>query len=72
MTGQQFLDEGYLGHGIPHKKIDDFIGDYIALGTGQKLMKYKASNQTVDHNYKGHHAGLRPEEMLVPLIVYKK
>lgn len=69
MSRTAFLDKGYLGSGTAHKKVDDFIGDYIAIGTGQKLLKYRTANLAVDHDFKGHHAGLRPEEMLIPLIV---
>lgn len=72
MTGTEFIEAGWLGNGTPHKKIDDFIGNYMAVGTGQKLLKYRTVNITGEHDFAAHHAGLRPEEMLVPLIVYSK
>lgn len=71
LSKEAFLSQGFLGQGDPHPKIDDFIGDYMALATGQHLIKYRADNLAVDYHFKGHHAGLRKEEMLVPLIIYK-
>ena len=40
------------------------LGDYIAIGKTQKIMKLHARG----HNFKGHHTSLT-EEMLVPLII---
>lgn len=70
-TKEAFLQTGYLGKGIAHPKVDDFLGNYIAVGTGRKLLRYRTMNLTVDHQYLGHHAGQTPEEMMVPLILYR-
>ena len=66
---EAFLTEGLLGTGRPHPKVDDFLGDYLAVAKGHKILKYRTHNLKVDYPFKGHHAGLRPEEMRVPLIL---
>lgn len=72
LSRDSFISQGYLGKGLPHNKIDDFIGDYMAIGIGQHLIKYRTANLAVDYDFKGHHAGFREEEMLVPLIMVRK
>ncbi|MDD3957452.1 MAG: alkaline phosphatase family protein [Candidatus Izemoplasmatales bacterium] len=51
-----------------HPKLQEFIGDYLAIAVGNKYF------HLVDGSFvmKGQHAGVRTEEMLVPLIVYQK
>lgn len=70
LSKEDFLSKNLLGTGKIHPKVDDFLGDYIAIGLSQKLLKYRAENLAVDHDFKAHHAGLRHEEMTVPLIIY--
>lgn len=68
-TKDEFLKTNLMGNGTPHKKIDDFLGDYIAiaisdtsinLGTYLSKPKIKLSD----------HCGLTKNEMEVPFIVY--
>ena len=69
MTKQEFLDKNFLGYGEKHPKIDDFIGNYIALsiaGSIIRLETYLAEGKPVK---KSTHCGLTTEEMEVPLIV---
>lgn len=63
------LDSGILGKGKPHKKITDFIGNYLACGITNKLLQYRKLTTGAHKAYKGHHAGLTKEEMMVPLII---
>lgn len=69
MSKEEFLDSGYLGHYSAHPKTIDFIGDYVAIATGNKILKYRTLNLTTEHHFKAHHAGLTSEEMLIPLII---
>jgi len=72
MTKNEFLyDYKFLGEGEKHKKIDDFIGNYIALsvaGSSIRLETYLAEGKPVK---KSTHCGLSSEEMEVPVIVLK-
>ena len=69
MTKEEFLDKHYLGDGEKHPKIDDFIGNYMALSTSSSIIvleTYLAPGKPVK---KSTHCGLTKEEMEVPLIV---
>jgi len=58
-----------FGHGPNHKNFDDYIGDYIAVGIENSLFYYKTIGGNEPHHFKGHHAGMSDEEMLIPLIL---
>jgi hypothetical protein len=49
--------------------VDDFLGDYVALAVGDAQMHTRVHHPgRVDRSFVAHHAGLRPEEMRVPLL----
>ena len=65
-------EKGFLGHGKKHPKIDDFLGNYIALSTSSSIIiieAYLAEGKPVK---KSTHCGLTKEEMEVPVIVIQK
>lgn len=62
---KEFLDSHLLGYGDKHPLVDDFLGDYIAVATSNKMFIFNESK-----GYISHHAGLSEEEMMVPLIIY--
>lgn len=69
LTKDEVLDKHLLGYGIKHKKIDDFIGNYLALSTSNAIIRlctYLAEGKPVQ---KSTHCGLTKDEMDVPLIV---
>lgn len=69
MTTKEFLDRNLLGFGVKHPKIDEFLGNYIALSTSSSCIKI--DNFLVDGKEikKSTHCGLSKEEMEVPVIV---
>lgn len=70
-TKEEFLGKHMLGFGNKHKKVDDFIGNYISLsirGASFKLGTY-ISKEKIPDVWKSAHCGLSSEEMKVPLIV---
>ena len=65
----EFLKHNLLGNGKMHPKIDDFIGDYLAIGISDSAMKsIYMQNGKWKKEFFAHHAGLTEDEMLVPLI----
>ncbi|HEY8420388.1 MAG TPA: alkaline phosphatase family protein [Thermoclostridium sp.] len=66
---EMVLGSGMFGRGITHKKVTDFIGNYLACGISNKLLRYRTLTAGEQKGYKGHHAGLTREEMVVPLII---
>ncbi len=70
-THDEFINSGLLGEGAPHPKIDEFIGDYVAIAVSDTALWYKDCNGEFN-DFKGAHAGLTEDEMIVPLIVVEK
>lgn len=69
-TKQEFLDSHLMGYGKQHKKIDDFIGDYIAISVSDveiSLGTYLSENKPVKLS---DHCGLTRNEVEVPLIAF--
>lgn len=64
----EFLKEGLLGDGEQHAKVDDFIGDFIAVAVSDIALWHK-DNHGRYNDFKGAHAGLCKDEVTVPLIV---
>jgi predicted AlkP superfamily pyrophosphatase or phosphodiesterase len=65
MDHDEFLASGLLGNGTPHPRTDGFVGDFVAVATGE----YSLDDERTDHPMIGMHAGIAEEEMMVPLIV---
>lgn len=68
LTREEFLGRGFLGEGEAHPKVRDFVGDYMALATSD-IGLWRRNNHGKGHDFKAGHAGLRREEMEVPLIL---
>lgn len=67
LTGEEFIRD-YLGGGPIRPCVYDFVGDYMALATDAWCIQ----DHRRDHELKGVHAGLTPQEMQVPLILAGK
>jgi len=69
MTREEFWQKNLFGNGNPHRKLDDFIGDYVFIAKSDKAMKpIYEQNGKWKTEFKAHHAGITAAEMLVPLI----
>ena len=70
-TKEEFLKSNLLGRGKRHYKIDEYLGDFIAVSTSNKAIRY-----TIDGNkfekLIADHAGLTKAEMEVPVIIIEK
>ena len=72
MTKEEFLNKyHFLGFGEKHHKIDDFIGNYIALSTAGSMIRIETFLAEGKPVKKSTHCGLTKEEMEVPVIVIK-
>lgn len=69
MPHDEVFARGLLGSGSPSHKVDDFIGDFLACGIGQTIIRYRSNFNRPHSPFKGHHAGLCADEMIVPLVV---
>lgn len=70
---EEFLESNLLGYGNKHKKIDDFIGDYVAVAISDARMvlgTYLSREMRPIDEKKATHCGLTRNEMEVPLIVF--
>lgn len=66
-THEEVLRDKLFGTGAQHARMEEFIGDYLAIGKTDLQLRYKAK-KTV----KGDHAGGTREEAMIPLILYAK
>lgn len=68
-TKEEFLSKKLLGFGIKHPKIDDFIGNYIAISIGDSIIKLGTNISKEKKTKMSTHCGFTPDEMEVPLII---
>lgn len=72
MDRNEFLNEKQLlGSGKKHHKVDDFIGDFVALSVAGSMIRLETFLTEGKPIKKSTHCGLTKEEMEVPVIVLK-
>ena len=69
MKKNEFLEKHFLGLGEKHPKIDDFIGNYIAISVSGSIIRLETFLADGKPVKKSTHCGLTKEEMEVPVIV---
>ena len=68
LSREEVYASGIFGRGIPHRKFDDYIGDYIACATAGSVFAYSLPGR--EHaRMVGYHAGLTEAEMDVAVIL---
>lgn len=72
LTKEEFLENHFLGYGKVHPKVDDFLGDFVALSVGSGLLKISNDYYFGKDKKLSTHCGLTKEEMLVPVITIEK
>lgn len=71
---KDFLNSKLMGNGKPHRKIDDFIGNYIAIAISDLVIvleNYFDREIKGKYEKKSTHSGLTRNEMEVPLIIFE-
>lgn len=70
VTRDEFLNKyKFLGTGKKHHKIDDFIGNYVAMSVAGSIIRIETFLAEGKPIKKSTHCGLTKEEMEVPVIV---
>ena len=72
LTKEEFLENHFLGYGKEHKKVDDFLGDFVALSTSSSSIKITNDYYFGKMKKASTHCGLTKNEMLVPIITIEK
>ena len=68
-TKEEFLARKLLGNGKKHKKIDDFMGNYIAISIANSIIKLQTALSKEKYEKLSTHCGFTRNEMIIPLIV---
>ncbi|MBR6020897.1 MAG: alkaline phosphatase family protein [Kiritimatiellae bacterium] len=63
-----FLASGLLGPGPAHPALDARVGDYVLLAAPGVAFVTPTACTRVEFLPKGHHSGLTPDELLIPLF----
>jgi predicted AlkP superfamily pyrophosphatase or phosphodiesterase len=66
-THEEVLHGRLFGTGAPHARMEEFIGDYVAIAKTHLQLSYRRKKTE-----KGDHAGGTREEAMIPLILYAK
>lgn len=72
LTREEFLEKNLLGFGNKHYKIDDFVGNYIAISISSSIIRLETFLADGKPVKKSTHCGLTKEEMEVPVIIVEK
>ncbi len=71
---EELLESQLFGNGQKHKKVEDFLGDYVAISIADARMvlgTYLSREKKKTDEQKSTHCGLTKNEMEVPLIVFE-
>lgn len=71
---EEFLKTGLMGNKKEHRKIDDFIGNYVAIAISDTIIaleNYSNKERKRASEKKSTHCGLTRNEMEVPVIVFE-
>lgn len=71
---KEFLNSALMGEGKQHEKIDDFIGNYVAIAISDSIIvleNYFDRELKSEHEKKSTHCGLTKNEMELPLIAFE-
>lgn len=65
LSKEEVVQGGIFGSGTPHKKFDDFVGDFLAIATSDLAIEPRPFGELM---FSAMHAGYSADEMNVPFI----
>lgn len=68
LSKEEVLEKGILGYGKKHKRLEDFIGDFLAISISDSIMRLETFLAEGKPVKRSTHCGLTEDEMLVPVI----
>ena len=69
-TKNQFIKQNLFGRGKEHKRIQEYLGDYIMIVNSDLNIRYSINGEIdKDKEHLADHGGITEEEMMVPLII---
>ncbi len=68
LTKDELLELNLIGVGEKHKKVDDFLGNFVAVSVGDSIFRLQNDYFEGKKVKKSTHCGLTKEEMEVPVI----
>lgn len=72
MTKEELLEKNILGFGEKHHKVDDFLGNYVAICTSGSIFRLETFLAPGKPVKASTHCGMTKEEMEIPLIIIEK
>ncbi len=72
MTREELLEKNIIGFGDKHYKVDDFLGNYVAICTSSSIFRLETFLAEGKPIKKSTHCGMTKEEMEIPLIIVEK
>ena len=68
--GEQLINDNFYGLGEPNPRLSDRVGDYVIIMKEHYVLKNRLANyETHQKSHIGVHAGITPDEMMIPLVV---
>ena len=64
LTKEEVFANNLFGFGKTHARANEFVGDFLAVATGEKSLFIERE----EHEFVGVHAGLTEDEVTVPFI----
>ena len=68
---KQVVETGLFGTKKSHPRFEEFIGDFMAIAKSDLCLLYEYE-ETKGQRFHGQHAGMCPDEVYIPVIVYQK
>ena len=72
LKSDEALSKNLFGFGPLNPRIKDFIGDYLLIATGTRVLRQRVGDFVSGPAFKSSHAGLTKREMIVPLFLINK
>ena len=69
LTHRQVLETHLFGDHGNHPRFEGFIGDFLAVAKSDLLLEYSDKPKV---SFKGQHAGMCGDELMIPVITYMK